>query len=205
MLTLSSASTTKECAENLDDLVKVSRLNLDTYEPMTRDEWWKPRNPPTNESNPYDGSKMTTVFKPKARFASVIVEARRNRAEKVQLAFAVMYKHGSKDYIPLQNSDGGLIFEGYAGSKIIIPRDIPEVFAFAMYVVNPRKNAKFRISFYGCFGKFQILAFVIFLKLIFNQYKYAFYFVYIYLSCDYSTYALPIKPCRRMLAVSLFC
>ena len=145
--------------------------------------------PPMDENNPFDGSKMTSVFKPKARFASVIVKEKKNRKEKVQLAFGFKYEYGAAEYIPLENSDGVFIFEGYTGSHIVIPRDIPEVYAFAMTIVNPRKNAKFRISFYGCFGKFQILAFVIFLKLIFNQHEYALslFLVYIYLSYDNST------------------
>ena len=137
----------------------MNRLNYDTYTFLNRYDWWKPINPSTNESNPYYGSRMTTVFNPKAIFASVIVEERHGNIEKVQLAFGVKYEVGTVRYTPLQNDEGGLVFEGYTGSEIILPGNTPEVFAFAMFIINPPESSSYRMSFYGCFGKCQILGF----------------------------------------------
>ena len=120
---------------------------------MSSQDWWKPINPPTDESYPHNGSNVIAIFSPEAKVTSVIVEERWGRKENIQLAFGVKEDISNLDLSFILNEDGGPIFDGYTGSKIYLPVDTPDVSLLAVYIVNPNPTL-YRFSFRGCVGKY---------------------------------------------------
>ena len=128
-------------------------MNSDTYAPLTSQDWWKPMNPPTDESNPLIGSSVIATFSPEVKFTSVIVEERLGNMEDVRLAIGVKYNLNDVNFTPLKNEQGGLVFYGYTGSKIYGPADMPHVFALEVFIVKPNPVYEYRLTFQNCVGK----------------------------------------------------
>ncbi|XP_022109176.1 mucin-2-like [Acanthaster planci] len=149
--TVPLTTTPEECADNLDsygpvDVKRVTSENLDV--PRPPEYWWNPTNPPTDESNPYDGSFLSAEFTPVAQVTSLVVVSKDDTVQEIKIAILVSHKP-TGSLTPLRNGEQAL-FVSSPGSKIHLPPDLLYVSTMVVFIVNPSSSAGFQVVFNGC-------------------------------------------------------
>ena len=143
--------TPEPCSDNLDDYepVQVFRINWDINFPIDKDEGFRPQNPPMDENNPYDGSRVSVIFLPAAEVTSFTVTARYGNQAEITLAFRVK-ENESSPAVPVRNVDGSLIFRVPSGERVPSPLSFRFIFELDVFIIHPDNKSEFFFVFNGC-------------------------------------------------------
>lgn len=139
--------------DNLDDVVKVERINLDDFSELSADDWSIPSNPPQDESTPYTGSSLVTTFEPNVKLVAIMVEKKGDVVEDIKFSLTGKSNRGDTAFTPIENADGGAIFTGKTYSYIFLPNDLGPIALLSLRIIQPTPTSEYRVKFFGCAGK----------------------------------------------------